>query len=213
MEQKFDDIDQLSVNYVSIAGNLVNDPPLRKTKRGVPVTNFIIRTCPEPHPGEKETDDRESCFISIVAWAHQAVQCNKNLRKGSAILVVGELQSMPNASPESGFCPVQVNAQWIQYLDKNNKNDVVPIIPAPESETMDVESEQDEQDNAAEQEVPDLKEDTMQENSLDQNTSAVIETENVPSSQSDLHEETKEQGESELKEGRDFPTNNGNPTL
>ena len=33
-------------------------------------------------------------------------------------MVIGELQSMPNHAPERNYYPVQVNAQWIQYLEK-----------------------------------------------------------------------------------------------
>ncbi len=107
-----------SVNRVAIAGKLIQDPPLRWTTRGVPVTNFVIITSPEAEAGLPEGLDRPPCYISIVVWAQQAVQCNKFLHKGSSVLVIGELQSMPNHAPERNYFPVQVNAQWIQYLEK-----------------------------------------------------------------------------------------------
>jgi single-strand DNA-binding protein len=107
-----------SVNRVAIAGKLIQDPPLRWTTRGVPVTNFVIVTSPEGDTTLPEGSDRPPCYISIVVWAQQAVQCNKFLRKGSSVMVIGELQSMPNHAPERNYFPVQVNAQWIQYLEK-----------------------------------------------------------------------------------------------
>ncbi len=107
-----------NVNRVAIAGKLIQDPPLRWTTRGVPVTNFVIITSPEAEAGSPEGSDRPPCYISIVVWAQQAVQCNKFLRKGSSVMVIGELQSMPNHAPERNYYPVQVNAQWIQYLEK-----------------------------------------------------------------------------------------------
>jgi len=107
-----------NVNRVAIAGKLIQDPPLRWTTRGVPVTNFVIVTSPEVESGLPEGSDRPPCYISIVVWAQQAVQCNKFLRKGSSVMVIGELQSMPNHAPERNYFPVQVNAQWIQYLEK-----------------------------------------------------------------------------------------------
>ena len=107
-----------SVNRVAIAGKLIQDPPLRWTTRGVPVTNFVIVTAPESVESQLEGMDRPPCYISIVVWAQQAVQCNKFLRKGSSVMVIGELQSMPNHAPERNYFPVQVNAQWIQYLEK-----------------------------------------------------------------------------------------------
>lgn len=105
------------VNRIAIAGRLVQDPPLRWTRKGVPVTNFIIATEPEIDPSVDEETKREPCFVSVVVWANQAIQCNKNLSKGNSVLILGELQSMPNYKPERDFYPVQINAQWIQYLD------------------------------------------------------------------------------------------------
>ncbi len=104
------------INQIAVSGYLLDDPPLRKTKRGVPVTNFVIRTAPETIKNNDQIT-RKACDVSIVVWAQQAIQCNTNLRKGHAVLIVGELQSMPNASPNKGYLPVQINAQWIQYLE------------------------------------------------------------------------------------------------
>jgi single-strand DNA-binding protein len=118
------------MNRVAIAGRLTQDPPIRWTSRGVPVTNFIIATQPEKEAGMGEGMERENCFVSVVVWAQQAIQCNKYLRKGNAVLIIGELQSMPNHAPEREFYPVQINAQWIQYLEKgivsvNETNEIV----------------------------------------------------------------------------------------
>ncbi|MBN1541523.1 single-stranded DNA-binding protein [candidate division KSB1 bacterium] len=107
------------LNQATIAGVLMGDPPLRQTRRGVPVTNFVIKTTPEQSTiASPEGWEREPCYVSVVVWAQQAVNCNRYLKKGSPVLIIGELQSMPNAAPESGFFPVQINAQWIQYLDR-----------------------------------------------------------------------------------------------
>ena len=109
------------VNQVSIAGRLQHDPPMRWTKKGVPVTNFLLVVTPDPSANYFESHPRQETVVSVVVWAKQALQCKKYLKKGSAVMIHGELQSMPNAEPEDGFYPVQLNAQWIQYLDKNIK--------------------------------------------------------------------------------------------
>lgn len=115
-------IDMPDVNRVIIAGNLVHDPPLRWTKKGVPVSNFIISTAPET---QTELDDLNSdkSYVSVVVWAQKAVYCHQHLHKGCAILVIGELQSMPNHSVKEHFYPIQINAKWIQILEEDHRDD------------------------------------------------------------------------------------------
>ncbi len=120
------DFDFPDINHVAIAGTLVNDPPLRRTKRGIPVTNFVIATAPEAMGEMPEGMEREKCHVSVVVWSQQAVECNKYLRKGSPVLIMGEIQSMPNYSLDRGYFPVQINAQWIQYLEKGARVDFNP---------------------------------------------------------------------------------------
>lgn len=106
------------INQISVAGRLQHDPPIRWTKKGVPVTNFLLVVTPDESANYFEKHPREETIVSVVVWAKQALQCKKYLKKGSAVLIQGELQSMPNAKPEDGFYPVQINAQLIEYLDK-----------------------------------------------------------------------------------------------
>ena len=103
------------INRIYISGTLLHDPPLRYTRKGVPVTNFIIVTAPDSESPESGSD-RKPCYISVVVWSKQAVQCSKNLKKGSPVVILGELQSMPNLNPNDDYYPVQISAQWIQYL-------------------------------------------------------------------------------------------------
>ncbi len=112
------------INRVFVAGSLLHDPPLRRTRKGVPVTNFIVVTKPDKETEAEAEPEREPVFVSVVVWAKQAVQCSKHLRKGSSVIILGELQSMPNAKPEDGFFPIQISAQWIQYLEKGKFNKI-----------------------------------------------------------------------------------------
>ncbi len=107
------------VNRVAVAGTLMHDPPLRWTKKGVPVTNFIVSTSPDKTLDFQDDAEREACYVSIVVWANQAIQCNKYLKKGHSVLILGELQSMPNLNVKKSEFPIQINAQWIQYLEKD----------------------------------------------------------------------------------------------
>ncbi|NOZ57952.1 MAG: single-stranded DNA-binding protein [Calditrichaeota bacterium] len=102
------------VNRVVISGELLSDPPLRTTRRGVAVTNFTIVSSRY----ENQEDGRvreEKSFIRIVAWSALAEHCHRLLRKGSPVVIIGELQSANLSSQEGTESIVQVNAKWIQF--------------------------------------------------------------------------------------------------
>jgi single-strand DNA-binding protein len=110
------------INCVIIAGNLIKDPTFRKTHSDVPVTNFTIAS------NRKFKDSsglikEDVCFIGVVAWYKLAESCYENLRKGSAILVEGELQSR-SWKNEEGFTrsTIEIKARRIQFL--NRRDDV-----------------------------------------------------------------------------------------
>ena len=106
------------INSVIIAGNLIKDPTCRKTHSDVPVTNFTIAS------NRKFKDSsglikEDVCFIGVVAWYKLAASCYENLRKGSAILVEGELQSRSWKNDE-GFTrsTIEIKARRIQFLNR-----------------------------------------------------------------------------------------------
>ena len=80
------------VNSVLIAGNLTRDPAFRKTTNGTPVTNFWIAS--NRRFKDNNGQWRENvCYVGVVAWYKLAENCAENLKKGSAVIVEGELQS------------------------------------------------------------------------------------------------------------------------
>ena len=83
----------------------------------MPVTNFVITTQPDPEIVEPDELRSKKCFVNVVVWAQKAVFCYENLKKGTTVMIIGELQSMPIFAPEKGYYPVQVKARWIQVLE------------------------------------------------------------------------------------------------
>ncbi len=130
------------VNRVVISGELLSDPPLRTTRRGVAVTNFTIVSSRY----ENQEDGRvreEKSFIRIVAWSALAEHCHRLLRKGSPVVIIGELQSANLSSQEGTESIVQVNAKWIQF----------PPTPSEqgEAEQSEAQAEKNEQEADGEQ--------------------------------------------------------------
>jgi single-strand DNA-binding protein len=116
-EDDMADLRMPDINSVIIVGNLIKDPTFRTTTTGVPVANFTIAS------NRKFKDNsglikEDVCFIGIVAWYKLAESCYENLRKGSAVLVEGELQSR-SWKTEDGFnrSTVEIKARRIQFLN------------------------------------------------------------------------------------------------
>lgn len=78
-----------SFNKVILMGRLTADPELKQTQSGVAVTTFNIAVDRKYSAGEEKQTD----FISIKAWRQTAEFISKHFSKGSAILLVGELQN------------------------------------------------------------------------------------------------------------------------
>jgi len=109
------------INSVTIAGNLTSDPTLRETTNGTPVANFCIAS------NRKFKDNagqwRENvCFVGVVAWYKLADSCYEYLRKGSAVLVEGELQSRTWKDATGGHNNVvEIKARRIQFLHRTER--------------------------------------------------------------------------------------------
>jgi single-strand DNA-binding protein len=106
------------INSVIIAGNLIKDPTFRSTRSDVPVTNFTIASNRKFKDSSGQIKE-DVCFIGVVAWYKLAESCYENLRKGSAILVEGELQSR-SWKNEEGFTrsTIEIKARRIQFLNR-----------------------------------------------------------------------------------------------
>ena len=78
------------LNRIVIMGRLVRDPELRTTQSGISVTSFTVavdRDFKNRESGEKSTD-----FIDVVAWRQTAEFVCKYFAKGSLAVVEGRLQ-------------------------------------------------------------------------------------------------------------------------
>ena len=87
------------LNKIFLQGRLVADPELRNTPSGVAVVTFRIavdRDFKNKQTGEKETD-----FVTIVAWRSTAEFVSKYFSKGRMAVVEGRLQ-MRNYTDRDG---------------------------------------------------------------------------------------------------------------
>lgn len=133
------DIKMPEINMVMIAGNLTRDPIFRETSSNTPVVNFNLAA----NRKYKDSNDKwqeDVCYVGVVAWSKLAESCKNRIRKGSAVLVEGELQSRISKTSDGKTRQIiEIKAKRIQFLNKhlsgNNGSDNGNNGAAKESET------------------------------------------------------------------------------
>ena len=80
----------LNFNQAILAGRPTADPELKTTQSGISVTQFTVAVS---RPKRKDDNTDTADFISCVAWKERAELVTKYFRKGSAIMVIGQIQT------------------------------------------------------------------------------------------------------------------------
>lgn len=108
------------MNRLLITGNLTKDPDLSETANGTIYCNFSIavnRAMPDSD-GNKQTD-----FFNCTAWKQRAEIICKYCKKGSKVLIEGEMQSRSyedkDGHRQTGW---NVNVNNIEFLGGRQEN-------------------------------------------------------------------------------------------
>ena len=78
------------LNHIVLMGRLTRDVELRRTGSGVAVASFTI-ACDRDFSG-KDSGEKETDFIDVVAWRNTAEFASKYFTKGRMAVVSGRLQ-------------------------------------------------------------------------------------------------------------------------
>lgn len=78
------------LNKVILMGRLTADPDLRQTSNNVSTCRFTV-ACDRDYTSQGK--ERETDFITVVAWRQTAEFINKYFKKGSMIAVEGNLRT------------------------------------------------------------------------------------------------------------------------
>lgn len=79
------------LNKVILHGRLTADPEIRSTQNGTAVARFTVAV--DRSFTNKETGEREADFINCQAWKNSAEFVGKYFKKGSLIIVDGNLRN------------------------------------------------------------------------------------------------------------------------
>lgn len=80
----------MAFNKVILMGRLTSDPEQKTTQSGTVVTTFSLAV---DRRYSKEGQEKQTDFITVTAWKQQAEFICRYFKKGSAMLVCGELQT------------------------------------------------------------------------------------------------------------------------
>lgn len=98
----------MSINRVTISGNLGNDPELRSTASGMQVLSFSVAVNDRVKGANGEYEDRAN-WISCTMFGNRAESVSKYLSKGSKVAIEGKLR----------------RSQWERDGQKRSKIEVV----------------------------------------------------------------------------------------
>ena len=122
------DLRMPSINKVIISGNLVRDPDTRILENGTHLAKMSIANNQRYRDRNGEWQEK-TCYVNVIAWRKTAELVSEYCRKGSPVLIEGELvfNSWEDRDGNKRN-QLEVNARRIQFLERrsqesSNRND------------------------------------------------------------------------------------------
>lgn len=117
---------------IILVGNLGNEPTMRYTPSGQPVTTFSVATNRQHNAENGGGPVKETTWFRVTAWGKQAETCNEFLHKGSKVLIEGRLTPDPdtggprifNRQDGSAGASYEVNASTVRFLSGKENGEV-----------------------------------------------------------------------------------------
>ena len=118
------------LNRIIIMGRLVADPELRTTPGGVTVAT--VRLAVDRDFRNKQTGERETDFINVVAWRQTAEFVSRYFAKGRMAVVEGRLQIRPYTDRDGNKrTAAEVVAENVYFGDSRRDGDSGSYAPPP----------------------------------------------------------------------------------
>ncbi len=110
------------LNHITVMGRLTRDPELRRTQSGTPVASFSI-ACDRDYK-DKDTGERTTDFIDVVAWRTTGEFVSKYFTKGRMAVVSGRLQMRDWTDKEGNKRrSAEIIADSVYFGDSKSKED------------------------------------------------------------------------------------------
>ena len=122
------------MNKVMLTGRLTKDPEFTTTVNGISVCRFGLAV---DRKFTNENGEKEADFINIVVWRGLAENCNKYLRKGNKVGIVGSIQTRTyDVQDGSKRYATEVIAEDVEFLSPKTENDGKPKTESQEKQEI-----------------------------------------------------------------------------
>ena len=123
-----------ALNRIQLIGYLGRDPDSRFTPSGKRVTHFSLGVTQRWKTGDENRESTE--WVNVEVWDRLAEICSEYLKKGSLVYVEGRLKTDKYEDNGSNRYFTKVVALQVQFLDRRQSEDEMPIPEdtAPEFE-------------------------------------------------------------------------------
>lgn len=120
-----------------LIGNLGNDPELRYTADGTPVTSFSVAVN-RRWTKEDGSHGEETTWFRVSAWRRLAETSAQYLKKGRQVMVVGRVSARGYAGADGQpRASLEVTADTIKFIGGGPRGEESPFAePAAEEEVL-----------------------------------------------------------------------------
>lgn len=126
------------LNKIVIMGRLVKTPELMRTPSGTSVTSFTLAV--ERDFRDKETGEKATDFIDVVAWRGTAEFVSRYFSKGKMAIVEGRLQLRDWKDKDgNNRRSAEVVAENVYFGD--SKREDIESLPATSKEPVEIEED------------------------------------------------------------------------
>jgi single-strand DNA-binding protein len=116
----------MDLNRVTLIGRVAADTQARTTKGGVTFLEFALATSKswQDSTGQKQ---EKTEWHKIVVWGKQAQFVAPRIKKGSTVLVEGELETQSWEKDGVKHYKTIVNARFVEAIDKSRSEAQAPV--------------------------------------------------------------------------------------
>ena len=124
----------MSINRVSISGNLTRDPETRRTNGGMAVLSFGVAVNDRAkNPQTNEWEDRPN-FIDCVMFGTRAEAVSRYLSKGSKVAIDGKLRYSSWEKDGQRRSKLEVIVDEIEFMSK--REDVAQVAASQQASAL-----------------------------------------------------------------------------